>query len=70
MDHCAVIWLDRVRPLRLHGRVSYAYFSKSACTDVGPRRGVFSWFHFECVGLKHKPREKWYCSAECRIADK
>ena len=31
----AVIWLDRVRPLHLHGRVNYAYFSKSACPDAG-----------------------------------
>lgn len=23
------------------------------------------WFHFECVGIKCKPRGKWYCQ-ECR----
>ena len=27
------------------------------------------WFHFECVGLKSKPRGKWYCCAECRHAE-
>ena len=26
---------EEFRPLHLHGRVSYAYFSKSACPDVG-----------------------------------
>lgn len=24
------------------------------------------WFHFQCVGLKRKPRGKWYCSDSCR----
>lgn len=24
------------------------------------------WFHFNCVGLRRKPRGKWYCSDECK----
>ncbi len=23
------------------------------------------WFHFNCVGLSHKPKGKWYCP-KCR----
>ena len=23
------------------------------------------WFHFECAGLKLKPRGKWFCSEAC-----
>ena len=23
------------------------------------------WFHFECVGITHKPRGKWFCSDSC-----
>ena len=23
------------------------------------------WFHFECAGLKLKPRENWFCSEAC-----
>lgn len=24
------------------------------------------WFHFECAGLRRKPRGKWFCSDSCR----
>ena len=27
----------------------------------------YEWFHY-CVGITRKPREKWYCSEECRSA--
>lgn len=26
---------------------------------------VIEWFHFNCVGLVHKPKGKWYCP-KCR----
>ena len=34
VDHCAVIWLDCVCPLHLHGRVSYAFFPRVHAPDV------------------------------------
>lgn len=29
----------------------------------------YEWFHYPCVGIKRKPRGRWYCSEECRVAD-
>ena len=40
--------------------VSYGNMIK--CDNPKCKRG---WFHFHCVGLKHMPKGKWFCSNEC-----
>ena len=43
-----------------------SFGSMVACDNPGC---PYQWFHYECVGLKEKPKdtEKWYCSNACRI---
>lgn len=53
---------DEIRYCSCHG-ISYGHMvgcDYDGCT--------IEWYHFTCVGLKAKPRGKWYCP-ECRDGD-
>ena len=36
-----------------------------ACDNTSCR---VEWFHYDCVGIKRKPRGKWFCSDACKAS--
>ena len=40
-----------------------AYGNMVACDNLGCK---VEWFHYDCAGLKRKPKGTWFCSSECK----